>query len=108
MGGIYEADEPGCAKSDRVWVLRGHGSREPGAVIGYYLDRIVYVVDLPGRGPRAVEEGRLPFREDGGVYKESLKARFAKQIALMTVELAGYLVQADPVADRPPVWAGGR
>src|SRR5215210_7174003 len=26
----------------------------------------------------------------------------------MAVELAGYLVQADPVADRPPVRAGGR
>src|SRR5215217_9024776 len=33
---------------------------------------------------------------------------FAKQATLVPVELAGYLVQADPVADRPPVGTGGR
>jgi hypothetical protein len=38
-------------------------------VIGYYVDwglyRVVYMVDLAGRGPRAVEEWRLSFREEG-------------------------------------------
>jgi hypothetical protein len=51
---------PGYVKGDRVCVLSGHGSREPGVVIGYYVDwglyRVVYMVDLAGRGPRAVEE----------------------------------------------------
>jgi hypothetical protein len=40
-----------------------------GVVIGYYVDwglyRVVYMVDLAGRGPRAVEEWRLSFREEG-------------------------------------------
>ena len=66
MGRTYRAEEPGYAKGDRVWVLRGAGSREPGVVIGYYVDwglyRVVYMVDLAGRGPRAVEEWRLSFR----------------------------------------------
>jgi hypothetical protein len=38
-------------------------------VIGYYVDwglyRVVYMVDLAGRGPRAVEEWRLSFRREG-------------------------------------------
>ena len=75
MGSMYEADEPGYAKGDRVWVLRGGGSREPGVVIGYYVDwglyRVVYMVDLAGQGPRAVEEWRLSFREEGEGYKEA-------------------------------------
>ena len=62
----FEVDEPGYVKGDRVCVLRGHGSREPGVVIGYYVDwglyRVVYMVDLAGRGPRAVEKWRLSFR----------------------------------------------
>ena len=62
MGRTSEVDEPGYVKGDRVCVLRGHGSREPGVVIGYYVDwglyRVVYMVDLAGRGPRAVEEWR--------------------------------------------------
>jgi hypothetical protein len=67
MGRTYGADEPGYAKGDRVWVLRGGGSREPGVVIGHYVDwglyRVVYMVDLAERGPRAVEEWRLSFRK---------------------------------------------
>ena len=66
MGRTYEADKPGYVKGDRVWVLRGRGSREPGVVIGYYVDwdlyRVVYMVDLAGRGPRAIEKWRLSFR----------------------------------------------
>ena len=69
MGRTSEVDEPGYVKGDRVCVLRRHGSREPGLVIGYYVDwglyRVVYMVDLAGRGPRAVEEWRLSFRRDG-------------------------------------------
>jgi hypothetical protein len=67
MDGTYGADGPGYEKGDRVWVLRGHGSREPGVVIGHYVDwglyRIVYMVDLAGQGPRAIEGWRLSFRE---------------------------------------------
>jgi hypothetical protein len=67
MDRIYEADETGYAKGDRVWVLRGGGAREPGVVIGHYvawgLYRVVYIVDLASQGPRAVEEWRLSFRE---------------------------------------------
>jgi hypothetical protein len=61
--------EPGYVKGDRVFVLRGHGSREPGVVIGYYVDwglyRVVYMVDPARRGPKAVEEWRLSFRAEG-------------------------------------------
>ena len=63
MDRTYEADEPGYEKGDRVWVLRGGCSREPGVVIGYCVDWGVYMVDLAGLGPRAVEEWRLSFRE---------------------------------------------
>jgi hypothetical protein len=69
LGRILGADKPGYVKGDRVWVLRGHGSREPGVVIGYYVDwdlyRVVYMVDLAGRGPRAIEKWRLSFRRVG-------------------------------------------
>jgi hypothetical protein len=69
MDRIYETDETGYAKGDRVWVLRGGGAREPGVVIGYYvawgLYRVVYMVDLASQGPRAVEEWRLSFRRRG-------------------------------------------
>ena len=69
MGRTYEVEEPGYVKGDRVCVLRGHGSREPGVVIGHYVDwglyRVVYMVDLAGQGPRAVEEWRLSFRQEG-------------------------------------------
>ena len=61
-----EADEPRYVKGDRIWVLRGRGSREPGVVVGHYVDwnlyRIVYTVDLD-EGPKAVEEWRLSFRK---------------------------------------------
>jgi hypothetical protein len=61
--------EPGYVKGDRVCVLRGRGSREPGVVIGYYVDwglyRVVYMVDSARRGPRAVEAWRLTFRAKG-------------------------------------------
>ena len=44
------ADQSRYEKGDRVWVLRGYGSRRPGVVIGYYVDwglyRIVYMVDI--------------------------------------------------------------
>jgi hypothetical protein len=67
MGRTYRADKPGYVKGDRVWVLRGGGSREPGVVIGYYVDwglyRVVYMVDLASLGPRAVVGWRLSFRE---------------------------------------------
>ncbi len=69
MGRTYEVDEPGYVKGDRVCVLRGHYSCDPGVVIGHYVDwglyRIVYMVVLAGRGPRAVEEWRLSFRGEG-------------------------------------------
>jgi hypothetical protein len=42
--------------------------REPGVVIGYYIDwglyRVVYMVDT-GQGPRAMEKWRLSPRGDG-------------------------------------------
>jgi hypothetical protein len=61
-------DQPRYAKGDRVWVRRGHGLREPGVVIGYYIDwglyRVVYMVDT-GQGPRAMEEWRLSPRGGG-------------------------------------------
>jgi hypothetical protein len=67
MDRTFEEDEPRYAKGDRVWVLRGHGSREPAVVIGHYVDwdsyRIVYTGDPPEQGPKAVEEWRLSFRK---------------------------------------------
>ena len=65
MGRTSEADEPGYVKGDRVCVLRGDGSREPGVVIGHNPEWGLYMVDLAGRGPRAVEEWRLSFRGEG-------------------------------------------
>jgi hypothetical protein len=69
MGKTYEVDESGYAKGDRVWVLRGHGAREPAVVIGHYVAwdsyRIVYTDDPTERVPRAVEEWRLSFRRKG-------------------------------------------
>ena len=48
---------------DRVWVRGGLGRRLPGVVIGIHetwgLYRVAYMVDVAGRGPRAVEEWRL-------------------------------------------------
>ena len=69
MGNTYEAQEIRYEKGDRVWVLRGGATREPGVVIGHYVDwnlyRVVYTVDLADQGPRAVEEWRLSFRRKG-------------------------------------------
>jgi hypothetical protein len=77
MGRTYESEGPGFVKGDRVWVLSGSARREPGVVIGHYVDwglyRIVYVVDLARRGPRAVEVWRLSFRKEGEGYKEAPK-----------------------------------
>ena len=72
MGNTYEAQEIRYEKGDRVWVLRGGATREPGVVIGHYVDwnlyRVVYTIDLADQGPRAVEEWRLSFRRKGEVY----------------------------------------
>jgi hypothetical protein len=69
MGSTYEAQVTRYEKGDRVWVLRGGATREPGVVIGRYVDwnlyRVVYTVDLADQGPRAVEEWRLSFRRKG-------------------------------------------
>jgi hypothetical protein len=66
MSKSSEEDEPRYAKGDRVWVLRAHGSSEPGVVIGYYIDwglyRVVYLVDFSGHGPKAIKEWRLSYR----------------------------------------------
>jgi hypothetical protein len=63
------ADEPRYEKGDRVCIRRGHGLREPGVVIGYYIDwglyRVVYMVDVAGQGPRAIEQWRLSSRGEG-------------------------------------------
>jgi hypothetical protein len=69
MGSTYEAQVTRYEKGDRVWVLRGGASREPGVVIGHYVDwnlyRVVYTVDFADQDPRAVEEWRLSFRRKG-------------------------------------------
>jgi hypothetical protein len=69
MGSTYEAQMTRYEKGDRVWVLRGGATREPGVVIGHYVDwnlyRVVYTIDLADQGPRAVEEWRLSFRRKG-------------------------------------------
>ena len=69
MRRTYEADESAYAKGDRVWVQRGHGSREPAVVIGHYVAwgsyRVAYTGDPAEREPRAVEEWRLSFRRKG-------------------------------------------
>jgi hypothetical protein len=69
MDSTYEVQETRYEKGDRVWVLRGGATREPGVVIGHHVDwnlyRVVYTVDLADQGPRAVEEWRLSFRRKG-------------------------------------------
>ena len=69
MGSTYEAQETRYEKGDRVWVLRAGATRDPGVVIGHYMDwnlyRVVYTVDLADQGPRAVEEWRLSSRRKG-------------------------------------------
>ncbi len=60
---------PRYEKGDRVWIRGLRDPRLPGVVIGHHLDwnlyRIVYMVDLGGREPRAVEEWRLSPRREG-------------------------------------------
>jgi hypothetical protein len=60
---LSQADEPQYEKGDRVWVLSGDGLRLPGVVIGYHADwdlyRVVYMGDLSGGDPRAVQGWRL-------------------------------------------------
>jgi len=67
--GDVGVDQSRYEKGDRVWVLRGHGSRLPGVVIGYYVDwdlyRIVYMVGIMGQDQRVVEEWRLTLRQKG-------------------------------------------
>lgn len=62
-------DQSRYEKGDRVWVLRAHGSRQPGVVIGYYVDwdlyRIVYMVGIMGQDQRVIEKWRLTLREKG-------------------------------------------
>ena len=60
---------PRYEKGDRVWVRPPSGSRPPGVVVGHHVDwnlyRVVYMVDLAGQAPRAIEEWRLsPRRRD--------------------------------------------
>ena len=75
MGSTYEPQETRYEKGDRVWVLRGGATREPGVVIGHYVDwnlyRVVYTIDLADQGPRAVEEWRLSFRRKGEEYGQA-------------------------------------
>jgi hypothetical protein len=56
-------------KGDRVFVRGSRASRLPGVVIGHYVDwnlyRVVYMVDVAGQSPRAVEEWRLSPRRKG-------------------------------------------
>ena len=61
MGGfLYES-------GDRVWVKGGSGRHLPGVVTGHHrswdLYRVAYMVDVAGRGPRAIEEWRLSARK---------------------------------------------
>ena len=69
MDSTYQPEETRYEKGDRVWVLRAGAAREPGVVIGHYVDwnlyRVVYTVDLADQGPRAIEEWRLSFRQKG-------------------------------------------
>jgi hypothetical protein len=50
-------------KGDRVWVRPPSGARLPGVIVGHHVDwnlyRVVYMVDVAGQTPRAVEEWRL-------------------------------------------------
>jgi hypothetical protein len=61
--------EPRYEKGDRVWVQAPSGPRLPGIIVGHHLDwnlyRIVYMVDIAGQTPRAVEEWRLSPRREG-------------------------------------------
>jgi hypothetical protein len=60
---------PRYEKGDRVFVRGSRAPRLPGVVIGHYVDwnlyRVVYMVDVAGQSPRAVEEWRLSPRREG-------------------------------------------
>jgi hypothetical protein len=60
---------PRYEKGDRVWVRPRSGARLPGVVVGHHVDwnlyRVVYMVDVAGQTPRAVEEWRLSPRREG-------------------------------------------
>jgi hypothetical protein len=55
-------------KGDRGWVRGSRAARLPGVVIGHYVDwnlyRVVYMIGIAGRSPRAVEEWRLSPRQE--------------------------------------------
>jgi hypothetical protein len=56
-------------KGDRVFVRGARAPRLPDVVIGHYVDwnlyRVVYMVNIAGQSPRAVEEWRLAPRREG-------------------------------------------
>ena len=67
--GIAGAEGPRYEKGDRVFVRGSRSPRLPGVVIGHYvvwnLYRVVYMVDIAGQSPRAVEVWRLSPRREG-------------------------------------------
>jgi hypothetical protein len=67
--GVAGTDRPRYEKGARGWVQSARDAHLPGVVIGHYLDwnmyRVVYMVDVGGQGPRAVEEWRLSPRRVG-------------------------------------------
>jgi hypothetical protein len=75
MGSTYEAQETRYEKGDRVWVLRGGATREPGVVIGHYVDwnlyKVIYTGDLAVHDPRAVEQWRLSFRQKDDKHRQA-------------------------------------
>jgi hypothetical protein len=64
---VAGAGAPRYEKGDRVWVQPPSGSRLPGLVIGHHVDwnlyRVVYMVEVAGQDPKAVEEWRLSPRQ---------------------------------------------
>ena len=52
-----------------MWVRGSRSMPRPCVVIGHYVDwnlyRVVYMVDVAGQRPRAVEEWRLTPRREG-------------------------------------------
>jgi hypothetical protein len=67
--GISGTEGPRYEKGDRVFVRGSRSPRLPGLVIGYYVDwnlyRVVYMVDVAGQSPSAVEGWRLSPRREG-------------------------------------------
>ena len=58
-GNKANASLPRYEKGDRVFVRGTRAPRLPGVVIGHYVDwnlyRVVYMVDVAGESPRALE-----------------------------------------------------